>query len=137
MDFLKFLIMNIKRVRERGKASEEIKDVEDIVIPEKLYRKTGGGTLVLNNRFIKPGQLFWAKPNAISKAFMDTIEEMDEQTTKAMQEKKDVPVGKEEVYTLKQAPKGKWNVVNGSGKAINSTPLSKEGATELKEALEG
>ena len=40
------------------------------------YRKTAG-SLFLDGKFINAGEKFWAKPESISKAFMDSIEEVN------------------------------------------------------------
>lgn len=41
------------------------------------WKKLGRGFFRLPNRIIKPGQIFWARPNEIPQAFRDTIVPVD------------------------------------------------------------
>lgn len=42
--------------------------------PLKKYRKLGSGSFILNNRYIKPNEVFMARESEIPKAFLDVIE---------------------------------------------------------------
>lgn len=107
------------------------------------YRKIGGGVLRLNNRIIKPNQVFLAGPHEIPAAFKRFViilsEPADIAKAKEVLEDQEKQFAKDEdVFVLKSAGKGLWNVINTvDKKAINEKPLEKKAAQALKESLEG
>jgi len=104
------------------------------------YRKIGGGSLRLDGKIIKPGQVFLADPKKIPKAFLDVLVPLDE--VPGVEEKK--PQNEEELKKLKPVfdvvPRGNskvwFDVVNSEGKVINARALRKEVAEQLKHDLE-
>ena len=125
----------MERTKKIIAPSVEVAPVE--VVVEKLrWRKLGGGSLRLNNRIIKPGEIFFADLAELPKAFLDTLECLDSvglQTAVAEKAREPfVPVE----YTLKKV-KGTdlWNLLDVEGKALNEAPLAKEAAEELLNAV--
>lgn len=128
----------MERTKKVVKAVEEV----EILSPQYRWRKLGGGALHLNNRIIKPGQVFVASPEEIPKAFLDLVECLDREnvpTAQIVKEAKMQEVSKpENIYEIVPIEgEETFNVVNTvSGKPINEEPLTSEEAEELKTALE-
>lgn len=99
------------------------------------YRKEGGGSFVFNNRFIKPGQTFQARPGEIPKGFKDVVVPVKtEEEVKAQKEAVEEEKEKTE-YSLKHKGGGYYNIVDGDEKVVNEKPLKKEEAEELLKTL--
>ena len=95
------------------------------------WKKVGGSTFILNNRMIKPGQVFTAKVSEIPKAFRDLIIPVD-----------DLPVEVDELTLIGDGssfslqPNGdKWNILNRMGKKLNEVALSRDEALILIKQL--
>ena len=95
------------------------------------WKKVGGRTFILNNRMIKPGQVFTAKVSEIPKAFRDLIIPVD-----------DLPVEVDELTLIGDGssfslqPNGdKWNILNRMGKKLNEVALSRDEALILIKQL--
>lgn len=107
--------------------AEPVKPVEQTI----RWKKVGGSTFILNNRMIKPGQVFHAKVSEIPKAFRDLIIPVDE-----------LPVEVDELslltgdasYNLKQNG-DKWDILNRQGKKMNEVALSRDEALMLIKQL--
>jgi len=97
------------------------------------YKKIGGGSLRLNGRIIKPGEVFSASPSQIPPAFKDVVIPLEEV--------KDVPAPTITVSNpqYEMRPRGKsrslFDVVNANGKVLNSNALTKEVALQLIQDL--
>lgn len=112
---------------------EEIKVA--VTDPEILWKKIGGGPLILKNRIIKPGEKFKARVDEIPPAFRDVViplQDIKETPAPEMISKK------EPTYHLE--PKGEsktlFNVVDTEGKVLNEKGLKKEVAEQFIVDLE-
>lgn len=117
---------------------------------EAKYRKSGGGSFRLLEKIIKPGQVFYAKPEDIPEAFKDVLDCLDD-----IQEAKEIKGGPKTrsklektlviaEYALKlnegasTKEKPLYDIISGEGdeeKVINESPLTKEDAEATIEAL--
>ena len=112
---------------------ERTKSVDETGPKAIRYTKLGGGSLRLviggKKRIIKPGETFTALPNEIPFGFKDTVVPLDPMQLR--ESPKPTPVK----VTFKVEPRGKsksqFDVVDGLGKRINDTPLTKEVAIQL------
>lgn len=106
------------------------------------YKKIGGGsfTATINGkaRWIKPGEVFDARPEEIPEAFRDTIIPLD----MTLKEKADaVPAQRKApsklLYFVKKRENGVgyYDVVDKDGKVQNEKALRKDKAEELLESL--
>ena len=102
---------------------------------EIRWRKISGTLILRDKTVIKPGQTFMARPEDIPKVFRDTV----------------VPVNPEELldpeavlpsvepeppsYIIKGIGPGRYNVLDGQGKAVNEKPMSLADAERLVENL--
>jgi hypothetical protein len=98
------------------------------------WKKVGGGSLRLNGRMIKPGQIFKARPEEIPVAFKDLIIPLEQVRLKD----EPVIVAAKLVYELKPRGKSKslFDVVDKNGKVLNEKALTKEVAQNLIDDLE-
>jgi len=96
------------------------------------FLKEGGGSLRLNGRIIKPGQVFSADPNEIPVAFRDTLVPQDAGFLWGNQEEKILPKVEPPVYTLKPGARAGWfDIVDVNGKKLTEKALKKEDALSL------
>ena len=99
------------------------------------WKKTGGGSFRLRNRFIKPGETFLARPDEIPQSFRDMIVPLGAipATTPAAQVKRT----KKSVWEVQPRGKSKsqFDVVNEFGKKMNEAVLTKEKAEQLAKDL--
>lgn len=113
------------------------KVVEETETPQLQWKKIGGGALYWNNQIIKPGQLFFANREDLPKAFLSSLECMNPEKLKELDE----AIAKETqtpeiLYVLKKVKNTNlYNVINSENKAINEEPLSKEDAEEMLTAM--
>lgn len=118
-------------------SSKEEKTQSQPILKETLptWKKIGGGTLWLKGHMIKPGETFKSAEKDIPEAFRDMMIPWDgtADSENAKQPEPSAPI----LYSLEKTSDGKYNVVNGQGKAINETPIEKEAAEELVESLNG
>lgn len=108
---------------ERTKNSEAIR-----------WKKTGGGHFMFNGRIIKPGQVFTAREDQISKNFRDLCIPLDKLPPPA----EEIPIEVTKViYTVEPRGKSKtwFDVVDARGKVINEKALQKEQAEKLAHDL--
>lgn len=97
------------------------------------WKKIGGGPLYLQNRIIKPGQVFRARPSEISKAFRDTVIPLED-----IPEEKPVVIDvKPSNYSIKPRGKSKtwFDVIDAQEKVVNEKALTKEQAQKLARDL--
>lgn len=99
------------------------------------WRKTGGGSLRLAGRIIKPGQSFTAYLDEIPKAFIQSLECLDKELLKEQSETK--PVAREIQFTVRNYKGNLFDVVNKQGKPINLEKLSAQDAQNLCNVLNG
>lgn len=122
--------MAVIRRKTAPTQKEEIGNQEDL----KKWKKIGGGPLILNNRYIKPGQVFYAFEYEIPKAFRDVVVELpfdgDGEKVKITS---DVKLKKE--FSLKHKGGGRYDIVDSEGKVLNETAMKKEEATEFLNTL--
>jgi len=95
------------------------------------WEKIGGGSLLLQNRWIKPREKFWAAREDIPDAFLNSLRPL----TDIPEEKK--PENLKIDLDFKVEPKGKgwFDVVNASGKKMNEKSLRIDDANELLKSL--
>jgi len=94
------------------------------------WKKIGGGHFIFNGRMIKPGQVFTAREDQISKTFRDLCVPLDE----LPETPEPIPLNvAATIYTVKPRGKSKtwFDVVNGKGKVVNEKALQKEQAERL------
>jgi hypothetical protein len=108
--------------------NEEVTTVNAELIERKpiRWKKVGGGSFSLNNRFIKPGQIFLAFPEEIPVQFRDLVIPLEE---------KSLPVNIEEIkkkssYKLEEKSDG-WDILDSFGKVLNEKPMEKEVAERI------
>lgn len=106
--------------------------VENIPKPELIrWKKIGNGSFILNNRFIKPGQIFTATIEEIPVAFRDLIVPLEK-----LPEDKLLSAKKSLNYTLVEIEgTNTWNIVDGQGKIFNEKPMTRLEAEKLLNAL--
>lgn len=112
------------------------------VDPEAIqYKKIGGASFhaTIGGRLviIKPGQVFYAKPEEIPEGFKDLVIPIDPVAVQRKQIEKDAVVAKTgaPVYELRHRGGGWFDVVDEDGKAMNESALKKVEAEELMESL--
>jgi hypothetical protein len=98
------------------------------------WKKVGGGHFMFNGRIIKPGQVFTAREDQISKNFRDLCVPLDELPSAAPPPPLEIV---KLVYTVQ--PRGKSNtwydVVDARGKVVNEKGMAKEKAEALAHDL--
>lgn len=117
------ILKKIIIIMERTKSNDAIR-----------WKKTGGGHFMLNGRIIKPGQVFTAREDQISKNFRDLCIPLDELPPPP----EDAPVDViKTIYTTQPRGKSKtwFDVVDTRGKVINEKALQKEQADKLAHDL--
>lgn len=113
---------------------EEQKEIVELSPPQPkviTWKKIGGGALLLNNRYIKPGQIFTATIEEIPTAFRDVVVPTDDlPSDKLLVVKSDIK------YTIKRIGKTEtYNIVSADGKVLNELPLTKVEAENILKAL--
>lgn len=123
---------------------ERTKKTESFGEPELRWRKTGGGSLRLQNpyRIIKPGQTFSAKTSDIPTAFRDLVIclNTEEEVVAAKEATAQAIMDADIQFEIVEIPEKKawYNVVKaGEIKAINEKPMRKKDAEELVATLKG
>lgn len=103
------------------------------------YKKIGGGSFSIGNRYIKPNQIFEADPDEIPSAFKDVVIALDEEKEKKAVKRKakeDAEDKESAEYDLKHKGGGWYNIVNkDTGKILNESPLKKEDAEKYLKDL--
>lgn len=118
-------------------AKEPLKPIEPIapVVTAETpirWRKIGGGSFILNNRFIKPGQVFTAKASEIPFAFRDLVIPLD----KLPDPDVNLLIKKQVNYVITPvADTDTYNIVDKQGKILNEAPMSKEEAESFLTVL--
>ena len=102
--------------------------------PEIKWKKVGGGSLRLNGKIIKPGQIFKAKASDISANFRDVVIPLE--SIPGVVTAPDLPDPEikavELEYKLKARGTGGWyDVVDKNGKVLNEKALKKDIAEKL------
>ena len=126
---------------------ERTKTVQETSKEKKpLWKKIGGGSLRLGGRIIKPGQVFEANPEEISKGFRKLVIPQSADavfTDKAPSAAPEPPPEKivKPKYSLKERPgytmeqKGKsplwYNVLNAEGEVITEKAVKKAEAVKM------
>ena len=97
------------------------------------WRKVGRGSFILNNRYIKPNQIFTATEDEIPKAFRDVVIPLE---TAPVSVDKYLTIVKESNYALQECEGTDfWNIVDKQGKIVNSNPLTYQNAISLLSSL--
>ena len=106
----------------------------------KIRWINNGGTFRFrNNKIVKPGERFTAYPEEIPVAFRDVIRALDP-ITEAQDDLNYVEANvTRPVYILQpiEGDESLFDIVNGSGKKINETPLDEATANQLIADLQG
>jgi len=105
---------------------------------EIQWRKMGGGFLHLPNRIIKPGDVFFARPADIPKAFRDTVIPLDKEELRSVEENpvELILVNKPEYTKVKREGSNWWDIVDAQGKVINEKALREPQAEEYLQSLQ-
>lgn len=116
----------------RRRKTEPVAQVEERQEDLKKWKKIGGGPLILGNRYIKPGQVFYAAEWEVPMAFRDVIIELpfDNPT-----EKVEVKSEKKQEFKLQHKGGGWYDIVDSNGKVLNENAMKKEEAAEFLESL--
>lgn len=107
------------------------------------WRKTGGGPFLAyingKKKWIKPGQIFDAKPSEIPQGFRDTVIPVDKNVIEVVEKKAVAEAlnARQPEYNAIHRGAGWYNVVDEDGKIINEKALKKEDAYELIAQLKG
>jgi hypothetical protein len=104
------------------------------------WKKVGRGSFRLNNRIIKPGEVFKAYPDEIPQAFRDSIIPLDDignltpqqEPAKLIQPK---DIKKVEYKIIPSGRKGYFDIESSTGKKMNEKPMREETAEKLIEDL--
>jgi hypothetical protein len=94
------------------------------------WKKIGGGHFMFNGRIIKPGQVFTAREDQISKSIRDVIVPLDELPPTPEEAPVDVL---KVLYTVQPRGESKtwFDVIDAKGKVINEKAMHKEQAEKL------
>jgi hypothetical protein len=121
--------IELKVELKEEKAKEPV--VEDTPKSEVIrWKKIGNGSFILNNRYIKPGQVFTATVEEIPTAFRDLIVPVDKLPDDPFKKPKKVVN-----YSLSQTEDGKWNIVDKLGKVFNDSPMELNEAEKVLNVL--
>ena len=101
------------------------------------WRKLGGGSFRLNNRVIKPNQVFRASPEDIPEAFRDVVVCLDDlpadELEHAIEQTAEAFSGG---YQIRARGVGGWcDIVDAQGKIVNEQALRREDAENLLREL--
>jgi hypothetical protein len=115
---------------ERTKKVEVVEKLDDGTI---RWKKIGGGSFKLNNRLIKPGQVFVARPDEIPLAFRDVVIAQDAIIEPTPEKIKVV----QSIFTVQPHGQSKswFDVVSPEGKVINDKGKKKAEADQLAKEL--
>lgn len=102
---------------------------------EIQWRKTRGTLTLRGGKVISPGETFIARSEDIPTAFRDTVVPVNpecllEPGTPMLSVEPEPPS-----YTIKSCTPGRYNVLDGQGKAVNEKPMSLDDAKQLVENL--
>jgi hypothetical protein len=102
---------------------------------EIRWRKISGTLILRDKTVIKPGQTFMARPEDIPKVFRDTVVPVNPEDL--LDPEVPMPPVEPEPpsYTIKSCTPGRYNVLDGQGKAVNERPMSLDDAKRLVENL--
>jgi hypothetical protein len=126
----------VQRVRRIGnQVVPENTPVETVATEEPVrapirWKKVGGGSFLLNNRYIKPNQVFTAYPEEIPKQFRDVVIPLDKEVAEDSLAKAKPSTN----YTLQETPDG-WNIIDSQGKQLNENSMSEEAANRILKTL--
>ncbi len=96
------------------------------------WRKIGGGSLVLGKRFIKPNQVFLARPDEIPKGFLDCIKPLED----LPEEKPVKSITAYEIRSLGSGALDGYAVCNkATGKCMSEGVLTRTQADQLLGSL--
>lgn len=104
---------------------------------EIRWRKISGTLILSDKTVIKPGQTFMARPEDIPKVFRDTIVPVNPEELLNTLDPTGLPPVEPEPpsYTIKSCTPGRYNILDGQGKAVNEKPMSLDDAKRLVESL--
>lgn len=125
------LINNDAKVKQSDIAPMIIPVVEE---PVFQWKKVGGGSFQLNNRYIKPNERFYAKESDIPLNFRDVVVKLSGTVVPpAPAASKHAPV----VYALvPSSEEGLFDIVDSFGKKINEASLEKSIALSFIQSLQ-
>jgi len=99
------------------------------------WKKTGGGSLRLRGRIIKPGQVFRAYSHEIPDSFKDVVIAIDGQES-VTEDKKVEAVALEYKLQPREGGGGWFDVVDTNGKRINEKACKRQAALDLIATLQ-
>ena len=102
---------------------------------EIRWRKISGTLVLRDKTVVRAGQTFMARPEDIPKVFRDTVvpvnsEELPDESTGPLPVE---PVPSE--YSIRSCGPGRYNVLDGQGKAVNEKSMTLADAERLVENL--
>ena len=101
------------------------------------WKKMGGGSFLMKNRIIKPGQVFQATLEDIPEGFRDVIVPVDPAEAKVASPEVDIVEAVVLQYFLRKRSAGYFDVVDIDGKVQNEKALREGPAEELIKSLQG
>ena len=102
---------------------------------EIRWRKISGTLTLKDKTVIKPGQTFMARPEDITKVFRDTVVPVNPEDLLGSETSMSPVELEPPSYTIKSCTPGRYNVLDGQGKAVNEKPMSLDDAKRLVENL--
>ena len=101
------------------------------------WKRIGSGSHRLpNGTIVGPGEVFEATPDEIPMAFRDVIRAVSPEELQVLSEPPPITTIPP-AYKIKSRGPGKWDVVDGQGKAVNEKPLTRNDAEGLVKSLGG
>jgi hypothetical protein len=102
---------------------------------EIQWKKTRGTLALRGGKVVGPGETFMAGPEDIPEVFRDTVVPVNPEDL--LDPEAPMPPVEPEPpsYTIKSCTPGRYNVLDGQGKAVNERPMSLDDAKRLAENL--
>jgi len=115
------------KVELKEEKAKELVELDPLAPKPIRWKKIGNGSFILNNRYIKPGQIFTATVEEIPTAFRDLIIPLEK-----LPEDKLLSAKKSSNYTLVEIEgTNTWNIVDSQGKIFNEKPMARLEAEKL------
>ena len=98
------------------------------------WEKVGGGSFLIQNRWIKPREKFWAAREDIPDAFINSLRPLSD-VPDVPEDKKPENLKIDLEFKIEPRGKGWFDVINEQGKKMNEKSLRIEDAEELLKSL--
>lgn len=115
------------KVELKEEKAKELVELDPLAPKPIRWKKIGNGSFILNNRYIKPGQIFTATVEEIPTAFRDLIIPLEK-----LPEDKLLSAKKSSNYSIVEIEgTNTWNIVDSQGKIFNEKPMARLEAEKL------